>query len=167
MKNKGFSFVELLVAMAILGIISLPIASSFALSAKIDAKARETFLASNAADDIMLYVTAIDSAPGIEGTFETIEGLEQKVAFYINQWITVEEPELVDNVSSEELQLGEGEESQEVEPKKYLYTFEYQGYNTELVLTQLEGFYRVDVTVIYTVAGDTMRITRKGVLPNA
>lgn len=167
MKNKGFSFVELLVAMAILGIISLPIASSFALSARIDAKARATFLANNAADDIILFVSAIDDAPDIEETSETTEGINSKVAHYIKQWITEEVPALVDNDTSEETLPDESGDSQENEPDKYMCTFEYQGYNTELVLTQLDGFYRVDVTVTYTVAGETMRITRKEVLPIA
>ncbi len=55
--NQGFSFVELLVAVAILGIISLPITSSFVLAARIDAKATAVSAANNAADDVLLLIT--------------------------------------------------------------------------------------------------------------
>ena len=58
--NKGFSFVELLVAVAILGIISLPIASSFALAAKTDAKAVQLSAMNDAADDVMLLIGEIE-----------------------------------------------------------------------------------------------------------
>jgi prepilin-type N-terminal cleavage/methylation domain-containing protein len=58
--NKGFSFVELLVAVAILGIISLPIASSFALAAKTDAKAVHLSAMNDAADDVMLLIGEIE-----------------------------------------------------------------------------------------------------------
>ena len=77
MKNKGFSFVELLVAVAILGIVSLPIVSSFALAAKTDAKAYHLSAMNDAADDVMLLleemkITLID---------ENSEPVELDVAF--------------------------------------------------------------------------------------
>ena len=157
--NKGFSFVELLVAIAILGIISLPIASSFALSAKIDAKARETYSAANAAEDVLLIVTEIQSVYSISEPTE-ISGERYpdiNTAHYIHKWLTENVPDK-NNLTAE---------TSEPAKYEYVYTFDYSGYGVKLLLTECGSFYRVDVTVTYTVAGDTMQVTRKGVLPHA
>ncbi len=140
MKNKGFSFVELLVAVAILGIISLPIASSFALSAKIDAKARATYSASNAANDVLLLVTEIGSTSNFD---EVTNKYEQDLISFDPQTDANQD----ENISE--------------------YLVSYNGYPIVMTVTKLNGFFRIDITLEYTVAGETMQITRKGVLPHA
>ena len=179
MKNKGFSFVELLVAIAILGIISLPIASSFALSAKIDAKARETYSAANAADDVMLLVTEIDSFENYGKTVsETSEGsvyevscdLEYYLAHYEqNSLLTVSKSEVLDDESDVSREnFGSPEESDAESDPVSVYEITYNGYPIEMTVTTInESYYRIDLVLTYTVAGDTMQITRKGVLPVA
>lgn len=51
--NKGFSLVEVLIAMAILAIISLPILSSFSNAARINSRARKVENANTAANNII------------------------------------------------------------------------------------------------------------------
>lgn len=179
MKNKGFSFVELLVAIAILGIISLPIASSFALSAKIDAKARETYSATNAADDVMLLVTEIDSFENYGKTIsETSEGNTYEVScgleYYLTHYaqkslLTVSKSEVFDDESGVgEESFGIPEEGDAESDSVSVYEITYNGYPIEMTVTKInESYYRIDLVLTYTVAGDTMQITRKGVLPVA
>ncbi len=149
MKNKGFSFVELLVAIAILGILSLPIASSFALSAKIDAKARETYSATNAAEDVLLFVTEIDS---MQEYGETIGGKIFDLEYFLSEYQT-----------SHRMILKEKTQTENV----CVYALQYEGYSVDLKTTKIDSFYRIDIVLNYSVAGDTMQITRKGVLPVA
>lgn len=159
MKNKGFSFVELLVAIAILGIISLPIASSFALSAKIDAKARETYSAANAADDVMLLVTEIDSFENYgKPISETSEGSVYEVSCDLEYYLAHYDQKSLLTVS---------ESDAESDPVS-VYEITYNGYPIEMTVTTInESYYRIDLVLTYTVAGEIMQITRKGVLPVA
>lgn len=168
MKNKGFSFVELLVAIAILGIISLPIASSFALSAKIDAKARETYSAANAADDVMLLVTEIDSFENYgKPVSETSDGSVYEVTCDLEYYLAHYDQESLLTVSKSEVFDDESESDAESDSVS-VYEITYNGYPIEMTVTTInESYYRIDLVLTYTVAGDTMQITRKGVLPVA
>lgn len=148
MKNKGFSFVELLVAIAILGIVSLPIASSFALAAKIDAKARETYSAANAADDVLLLLTEMDR---FENWDKEIDGVKYDAVYYLKSFLDIEGD------------ISLPDESTDCKT----YSGSYSGYDVSVTFTYLEKCYRVDVTLTYFVTGDEMQITRKGVLPVA
>ena len=53
LNNSGFSLVEVLVAIVILAIISLPVLSTFSNAAKINAKARRTENANTAINNIV------------------------------------------------------------------------------------------------------------------
>ena len=144
MKNKGFSFVELLVAVAILGIISLPIVSSFALAAKTDAKAYHLSAMNDAADDVMLLlkemkITLID---------ENSEPVELDVAFL----------EELEAFAMEELVITDPFSENQME-------FLYNQYQVKLTLNDLENNYcRVDITVSHTVSGATLEVNRRGLL---
>lgn len=142
MKNKGFSFVELLVAVAILGIVSLPIVSSFALAAKTDAKAYHLSAMNDAADDVMLLlkemkITLID---------ENSEPVELDVAFL----------EELEAFAMEELVITDPFSENQME-------FLYNQYQVKLTLNDLENNYcRVDITVSHTVSGATLEVNRRG-----
>ena len=144
MKNKGFSFVELLVAVAILGIVSLPIVSSFALAAKTDAKAYHLSAMNDAADDVMLLleemkITLID---------ENSEPVELDVAFL----------EELEAFAMEELVITDPFSENQME-------FLYNQYQVKLTLNDLENNYcRVDITVSHTVSGATLEVNRRGLL---
>lgn len=144
MKNKGFSFVELLVAVAILGIVSLPIVSSFALAAKTDAKAYHLSAMNDAADDVMLLlkemkITLID---------ENSEPVELDVAFL----------EELEAFAMEELVITDPFSENQME-------FLYNQYQVKLTLNDLENNYcRVDITVSHTVSGATLEVNRRGFL---
>lgn len=56
--NQGFSLVEVIIAIAILAIVALPLFSSFAQSAKTNAKAREIMNATNLAQNIVEEIKA-------------------------------------------------------------------------------------------------------------
>ena len=53
LNNSGFSFVEVLVAIVILAIISLPVLSTFSNAARINSKARRTENANTAINNIV------------------------------------------------------------------------------------------------------------------
>lgn len=52
-KNKGFSLIEIVVAIAILGIIVLPLLNSFVTSSRVNAKARKKLRATEAAKNVL------------------------------------------------------------------------------------------------------------------
>ena len=54
LNNSGFSLVEVLVAIVILAIISLPVLSTFSNAARINNKARRTENANTAMDNILI-----------------------------------------------------------------------------------------------------------------
>lgn len=150
--NKGFSFVELLVAVAILGIISLPIASSFALAAKTDAKAVHLSAMNDAADDVMLLIGEIEDGYIVSDS-----------AFEIN-------PETRDKRLNEivlSFALFEVIET-DFETAPLQYTFRYNHYEVELTFRALdEQFYRIDITVTHSIAGSPLEVHRKGLLKYA
>lgn len=165
MKNKGFSFIELLVAVAILGIISLPIVSSFALAAKIDAKASAVSGAANAVDDVLLLLTELDHMPDygdpIEDTGKTYDLLWYLDSYASKGYLTYSK---ITEVQSN----GESSGETEVQENGTLrYTIKYQGYPIELTVTDCTGFYRIDLSLAFSSGGDAMHISRKGVLPYA
>lgn len=147
MKNKGFSFVELIVAVAILGIISLPIASSFVLAARIEAKADILTKINDAADDVMLLVTETESinmeSIEIECTCET-----QDLYHVLN---------CVYSTDLTSVQQGEGDSVN-------TYTFSYNGYPVILEITPFADFSRIDLTIKHEANGSSYHVTRKGVL---
>lgn len=149
MKNKGFSFVELLVAVAILGIISLPIVSSFALAAKTDAKAYHLSAMNDAADDVMLLleemkISALDPS-------EKNKLLALQTAFF---------------ESFEEYKLDDLEFFTTFQDD--VLTFNYHQYRFELTLKYLEENYcRVDFKIVHTSNGATLEVNRKGLLKYA
>lgn len=159
MKNKGFSFIELLVAVAILGLISLPITSSFVLAARIEAKSAILSKMNDAADDVMMLVAesemmdaygsalSVDSHDCDSDTFE-IEHILRCI--YANAGVL----EGVDKT---------------VQPDFSEYTLIYNGYTVALRITPCDGmtFSRVDLTIDYEANGSTYQVTRKGVLSNA
>ena len=57
--NKGFTLVEVLVAILILAIIVVPLLSAFVMSAKTNAKARQTLRATTLAQNVMEELKAI------------------------------------------------------------------------------------------------------------
>ena len=144
--NKGFSFVELLVAVAILGIISLPIASSFALAAKTDAKAVHLSAMNDAADDVMLLLEEIETFGGIpEGT----TGYASKTAYYIlNDFQSLLKPQVVDGESAE------------------VYTISYNGYSGMVTVMEVVAgaYYRIDLVFTHSIAGSPLEVHRKGLL---
>lgn len=142
MKNKGFSFVELLVAVAILGIVSLPIVSSFALAAKTDAKAYHLSAMNDAADDVMLLLKEME----ITLIDENSEPVELFVAFL----------EELEAFAMEELVITDPFSENQME-------FLYNQYQVKLTLNDLENNYcRVDITVSHTVSGATLEVNRRG-----
>lgn len=144
MKNKGFSFVELLVAVAILGIVSLPIVSSFALAAKTDAKAYHLSAMNDAADDVMLLLKEME----ITLIDENSEPVELDVAFL----------EELEAFAMEELVITDPFSENQME-------FLYNQYQVKLTLNDLENNYcRVDITVSHTVSGATLEVNRRGLL---
>ena len=144
--NKGFSFVELLVAVAILGIISLPIASSFALAAKTDAKAAHLSAMNDAADDVMLLLEEIETLGGIP------EGVTD-FDYYIFE------------VFKSLLNSDKGKTSSNV----ITYEICYNGYAADLIITKITKItdqycYRIDLKFTHTVAGSSLDVHRKGLL---
>lgn len=143
--NKGFSFVELLVAVAILGIISLPIASSFALAAKTDAKAVQLSAMNDAADDVMLLIGEIK-----DGYIVSDSARDERLNEIVLSFALFEEIET------------------DFETAPLQYTFRYNHYEVELTFRALdEQFYRVDITVTHSVAGSPLEVHRKGLLKYA
>ncbi len=153
MKNKGFSFVELIVAVAILGIVSLPIASSFVLPARIEAKAAILTKLNHAADDVLLLVTESEYMDQYGTTIPDTQELYD--VHHILQ--EVYSPSLLSDVSTEV--PGEGE--------PYRYSFSYNNYVVKLTLTPCTDFYRVDIVIDHEANGSTYHVTRKGVLSYA
>ena len=145
--NKGFSFVELLVAVAILGIISLPIASSFALAAKTDAKAVHLSTMNDAADDVMLLLEEIELGYNVpDSTFEI-------------------KPENRIDRLDELLRALLGEISFETKGDLLQYSFRYNNYNVQMTLKSInDQYYRVDLIVTHSVAGSPLEVHRKGLL---
>ena len=137
MKNKGFSFVELLVAVAILGIVSLPIISSFALATKTDSKAYHLSAMNDAADDIVLMLE--------EMTVETTDDFDLEIAFLsaLSEYYS----EAFERLSEDELE------------------FSYNGYRVFLTVKDLENsFCRVDVRVEYLFGDDPLAVERREAL---
>lgn len=176
MKNKGFSFVELLVAVAILGIISLPIASSFVFAAKVDAKATAASKAANAADDVLLLLTEMDQMPKYpvpEG--EDVEsgtyGLEYYLKYFAGNIPEVSDAQIffedmseIIEAETEETASDVSSEAEQIIGVKRVFQLQYNGYPVELALTEFGTFFRVDITLTYYVDGNQIQITRKGVL---
>ena len=71
LNNSGFSLVEVLIAIVILAIISLPVLSTFSNAAKINAKARRTENANTAINNIVeeARITSIDNLADGEGKY--------------------------------------------------------------------------------------------------
>ena len=142
--NKGFSFVELLVAVAILGIISLPIASSFALAAKTDAKAVHLSAMNDAADDVMLLIGEIEDGYIVS---ETRDKRLNEIVLSFALFEVIET---------------------DFETAPLQYTFRYNHYEVELTFRALdEQFYRIDITVTHSIAGSPLEVHRKGLLKYA
>ena len=150
MKNKGFSFIELIAAVAILAIVALPIASSFVLAARIEVKTAVLAKINDAADDVMLMIE--------EG--EHLDDTERRA----NCEQCKEEGEydpivhLLRCVYSDYLQY---------KNKSDTYNLTYNGYEVTLKITTSNGLSRVDLTIDHEVNGSTYHVTRKGVLSNA
>ena len=142
--NKGFSFVELLVAVAILGIISLPIASSFALAAKTDAKAVHLSAMNDAADDVMLLMEEI------EILCRTPDGAEEAKALF-------------DMLEPQEL-AEQSQENTDQFPK--VFSISYNGYSGMVTVTEVVAgaYYRIDLVFIHSIAGSPLEVHRKGLL---
>jgi prepilin-type N-terminal cleavage/methylation domain-containing protein len=142
--NKGFSFVELLVAVAILGIISLPIASSFALAAKTDAKAVHLSAMNDAADDVMLLMEEIEILCRTPDRAE-----EAKTLF--------------DMLEPQEL-TEQSQENTDQFPKAF--SVSYNGYSGTFTVTEVVAgaYYRIDLEFTHTVAGSPLTVHRKGLL---
>ena len=145
--NKGFSFVELLVAVAILGIISLPIASSFALAAKTDAKAVHLSAMNDAADDVMLLMEEI------EILCRTPDGAEEAKTLF-------------DMLEPQEL-TEQSQENTDQFPKAF--SVSYNGYSGMVTVTEVVAgaYYRIDLEFTHTVAGSPLEVHRKGLLKYA
>ena len=142
--NKGFSFVELLVAVAILGIISLPIASSFALAAKTDAKAVHLSAMNDAADDVMLLLEEIETLCGAPDRAE-----EAKTLF--------------DMLEPQEL-TEQSQENTDQFPK--VFSISYNGYSGTFTVTEVVvgAYYRIDLVFTHSIAGSPLEVHRKGLL---
>lgn len=142
--NKGFSFVELLVAVAILGIISLPIASSFALAAKTDAKAVHLSAMNDAADDVMLLMEEIETL------CRTPDGAEEAKTLF-------------DMLEPQEL-TEQSQENTDQFPKVFFIS--YNGYSGMVTVTEVVAgaYYRIDLEFTHTVAGSPLTVHRKGLL---
>ena len=71
LNNSGFSLVEVLIAIVILAIISLPVLSTFSNAARINAKARRTENANTAINNIVeeARITSIDNLADGEGKY--------------------------------------------------------------------------------------------------
>ena len=145
--NKGFSFVELLVAVAILGIISLPIASSFALAAKTDAKAVHLSAMNDAADDVMLLLEEIETLCGTPDRAE-----EAKTLF--------------DMLEPQEL-TEQSQENTDQFPK--VFSISYNGYSGTFTVTEVVvgAYYRIDLVFTHSIAGSPLEVHRKGLLKYA
>ena len=142
--NKGFSFVELLVAVAILGIISLPIASSFALAAKTDAKAVHLSAMNDAADDVMLLMEEIEILCRTPDRAE-----EAKTLF--------------DMLEPQEL-TEQSQENTDQFPK--VFSISYNGYSGTFTVTEVVvgAYYRIDLVFTHSIAGSPLEVHRKGLL---
>ena len=136
---------ELLVAVAILGIISLPIASSFALAAKTDAKAVHLSAMNDAADDVMLLMEEIeilcrtpDRAEEAKTLFETM----------------LEPQELTE----------QSQENTDQFPK--VFSISYNGYSGMFTVTEVVvgAYYRIDLVFTHSIAGSPLEVHRKGLL---
>lgn len=149
MKNKGFSFVELLVAVAILGIISLPIVSSFALAAKTDAKAYHLSAMNDAADDVMMLLEEMETITLAQGAGDVLVALQNAV-YDAFEGYSLNDLELSDAFKDDKL------------------IFVYNQYQFELTLKDLEENYcRVDFKIVHTSNGATLEVNRKGLLKYA
>ena len=149
MKNKGFSFVELLVAVAILGIISLPIVSSFALAAKTDAKAYHLSAMNDAADDVMMLLEEMETITLAQGAGDVMVALQNAV-YDAFEGYSLNDLELSDAFKDDKL------------------IFVYNQYQFELTLKNLEENYcRVDFKIVHTSNGATLEVNRKGLLKYA
>lgn len=149
MKNKGFSFVELLVAVAILGIISLPIVSSFALAAKTDAKAYHLSAMNDAADDVMMLLEEMETITLAQGAEDVLVALQNAV-YDAFKGYSLNDLELSDAFKDDKL------------------FFVYNQYQFELTLKDLEENYcRVDFKIVHTSNGATLEVNRKGLLKYA
>ena len=149
MKNKGFSFVELLVAVAILGIISLPIVSSFALAAKTDAKAYHLSAMNDAADDVMMLLEEMETITLAQGAGDVLVALQNAV-YDAFEGYSLNDLELSDAFKDDKL------------------FFVYNQYQFELTLKDLEENYcRVDFKIVHTSNGATLEVNRKGLLKYA
>lgn len=149
MKNKGFSFVELLVAVAILGIISLPIVSSFALAAKTDAKAYHLSAMNAAADDVMMLLEEMETITLAQGADDVLVALQNAV-YDAFKGYSLNDLELSDAFKDDKL------------------FFVYNQYQFELTLKDLEENYcRVDFKIVHTSNGATLEVNRKGLLKYA
>ena len=152
MKNKGFSFVELLVAVAILGIISLPIVSSFALAAKTDAKATHLSAMNDAADDVMLLLDAVKS--GSEFDSDSVDPIDRLLCEFKEYFKSVA-PEADQSES-------------ELESQHTPIECKYNGYSVKITLKYVShNYYRADIIVTHSISGQTLEVQRKGLLSYA
>ena len=165
MKNKGFSFIELLVAVAILGIISLPIASSFVLAARIEVKTAILSKINDAADDVMLLLEESkqldEDALNVDCSCRDKHSTRHILKCVYKDYLTYHEGGFSSGT----------------------YKLTYNGYIVTLKVTPCEDpnyntypnygqpqymdFSRVDLTIDHEVNGSTYHVTRKGVLSNA
>ena len=162
MKNKGFSFVELIVAVAILGIISLPIASSFVLAARIEAKAAILSKINDAADDVMLLVEEAEHMDGYGNALEQDPVSPTCSCMFFDVHHALQHESLATLLSSMEYTPARPEDA------ACYYAFTYNGYDMELKITPCDtAFYRIDLTIEHEANGSTYHVTRKGVLSYA
>lgn len=69
MNQKGFTLIECMVAVVILGLCALPIASYFASAVRLQKRETILFQAGNAADDVLLLVTEAELPAGEDPSF--------------------------------------------------------------------------------------------------
>jgi prepilin-type N-terminal cleavage/methylation domain-containing protein len=83
--NSGFSLVEVLVAMVLLAVISMPILSAFTSAAKINSKARKVENATTAANDVAEEFKALDleKLKSLYAGNYMVDG-DGKYTFYVN-----------------------------------------------------------------------------------
>ncbi len=122
--NQGFSLVEVLVAMAILAIISLPILTSFANSAKINAKARRVENANTVASDVVEQFKSM-----------SIDELTAKYAGKYHRYESVEAAQAAMSANNAGSPLEETREAQVTDC--YVFTVESTGNNGEAFETKV------------------------------
>lgn len=79
-KNKGFSLVEVLVAMTVIALISIPLIRTFVISANVNSKGRKLKNASDIAQNVSEYFTTIELSE-LKDKFRNDTGLRTNVLY--------------------------------------------------------------------------------------